>query len=118
MKTFKISKGLINDQQQEFHITIEGPEGSKNSELVVEGIETLLSSLDAKHMYDEDFSKYQADLERLLFSVLDLIVGDFYYESIPLSEQKYDENEEIVIPKSLKVEYLYQLAKQLKEENN
>jgi hypothetical protein len=106
MNTVKISEFSFKDEQLEPEITITGHQ-EDDTELIVNGIQKLMSRIDVKHACNDDYEKFNKYVETLLFSVADIVGYEHYYwEQVPDSEKSYNEFDEMQVSRSEKVKLL------------
>jgi hypothetical protein len=106
MNKVKISEFSFNNNELETVITITGHQ-EDDTELIINGIQKLMSRIDVKHACNEDYEKFNKYIEDLLFSVADIVGYEHYYwEQVPESEKTYNEFDEMQVSKSEKIKLL------------
>ena len=117
MNKIEIRTGIIEEDNSNVSVIVEG-NSEDNRDLVIQGILTLISTLDYKHTYDTDDALYNQDFEKLLFAVVDNRGYQDYYWSLPKEETHYNKEDELVIDKKAKINYLKMIIEDLEETEN
>lgn len=92
LKEFSISKVDIESDEVISDVRVKS-QHQNDLDIVLEGIDRLIRTIEPKHMCDEDFSKYQDALTEILYMVADNLgfEGNAYFEGV--YNVTYDENE-------------------------
>ncbi|WP_366161231.1 hypothetical protein ABXS71_20590 [Bacillus infantis] len=105
MNTFKISEYSNLQNELEAEVTIVGKEN--DTDLIIKGIQKLMSQIDVKHACNEDHERFNKYIDTLLLSVADIVGYEHYYwEQIPESQKKYNEYDELEVSREEKVKLL------------
>ena len=96
IKEFKVSR--YSHIKDESHLEVEvsvKARGENDLELILQGVEKLVESIDLKHKCDENYEVYQKALKRIVYSVADNLgfEGDWYFVD-PNIEMSYNEETE------------------------
>ncbi|MED1601764.1 hypothetical protein [Alkalihalophilus marmarensis] len=106
MNTVKISEYSIQENELETEVTIVGKQ-ENDTDLIIKGIQKLMSQIDVKHACNEDHERFNKYIETLLLSVADIVGYEHYYwEQVPDSEKKYNEYDELEVSREEKIKLL------------
>lgn len=86
-------------------------------EMILQGIENLVETIDPKHVCKEDFTAYNDSMKRILHAVADNIgFQSDWYRTNPNIEMHYDEkSEESYVTDKSKIEILESFIEMIKQ---
>lgn len=111
MEEITASKGSI-ENGLELEVSIKG----NGKDLKKQAINFLISGMDLKHDFNEDYNSFHEFVEDLLLQVADVIGYEYYYwNEIPEEEVSYNEYDELIVPDKVRIELLERIISDMKK---